>query len=255
MSQAELPTVTDPASQNTETFFEKRGFVIVEDAIPLEKINAIKSEIQAILNAEARRNLDVEPTSSDRFDKYLEPLFNLDSDYRGRLYDLLQDMHSLYRAGLSEDILTVVDEVGIKAPNIRNAGTRVDIPEEDDILQPLHQDLNNSKSSTVCWMPLQKVTPENGALRVFVGSNELGPLNRTEEEHGYKGISPDRVEQYQEAHCTIDAGDVAFLHPNTVHASETNRSDQIRWTATIRFNDATDMGWLREGVDPFDKYR
>lgn len=115
-------------------------------------------------------------------------------DYRGRLYDLLQDMHSLGQIAFSDQILTAAKERGIDAPNLRNFGVRVDIPSEGEYLQLIHQDLNNSETSMACWIPLRRVTPENGALRVFPGSHQLDAVERTYEKHGYKRVHPDVIE-------------------------------------------------------------
>lgn len=255
VSTTNLPAVTLSSTANINKHIEKHGFVVIENAVTNEQLEAVRREIETILTAEAERYLDTDDIESERFDAYLEPLFNLDSDYRGRLYDLLQDMHSLGQIAFSDWILTVAEERGLDAPNLRNFGTRIDIPGEDEYLQPIHQDLNNSETSMACWIPLRSVTPENGALRVFPGSHELGPVERTHEEHGYKGIHPDVVEEYEMTHCSIDAGDAVVMHPCLIHQSETNRSDHIRWSITVRYNDATDMAWLREGHDPFDDYR
>lgn len=169
-------------------------------------------------------------------------------------------MTSLHRMALNESILSVANQLGITAPNIRSVQTRIDIPEEDEFLQSIHQDLNNARSEQClnCWMPLQDVTPENGALRVFVGSHELGPIGEEDRElteQGYQSIKRSVVEDYPEIHCNINAGDALFFGPYVVHASETNRSEHIRWTPIVRFDDATQMSWLQDGEHVFDKYR
>jgi hypothetical protein len=122
--------------------FSDDGFVIVEDLVPDDLIRDAAQDIRRVLEAEASRNLNVDISPKDSFDKYLVKLFNLDGDYRGRLYELLQDMSSLYSYAACSRLLKVAQDLGMGAPNVRNAGTRIDIPGEDEFLQPLHQDVN-----------------------------------------------------------------------------------------------------------------
>jgi ectoine hydroxylase-related dioxygenase (phytanoyl-CoA dioxygenase family) len=108
------------------------------------------------------------------------------------------------------------------------------------------------------WIPLQSVIPENGALRVFSGSHEIGPVHAEEKElnkDGYESIPLEIVEDYPEIHCTIDPTDVVVFHPYLVHGSETNRSDQIRWTVIVRYDDVSKMDWLIDGANPHAELR
>jgi ectoine hydroxylase-related dioxygenase (phytanoyl-CoA dioxygenase family) len=260
MSKQTVPTVSGEDLDTINERFQVDGFVVVENAVP-KALNAdVKSEINKILTAEAERHLPTTNEGVDKFDACLKQLFDLDSQYRGRLYGILQDLVSINRLCTSEDILEVVHSLGVTAPNVRNFGTRIDIPGEDDYLQPIHQDVNSMRTENCvnCWIPLQDVTAENGALRIWRGSHEIGPIRADEKElneSGYESIPISMVKEYEEHHCSIDAGSVLFFHPYLVHASSTNRSNHIRWTNIIRYDDAAEMFWLRDGENPYETLR
>lgn len=240
--------------------FRKDGFVIIQDLIPSDVVKSTTSEIKSILNSEAKSNLDREVQMRDHFDKHIVVLFNLDGEYRERLYEVMQDMNSLYQYATCKNLIDVSNQLGVKAPNVRNVGVRIDIPGEDEFLQPLHQDVNSMRTENCLnfWMPIQEVKPENGALRVFRGSHEIGPVHADEKElneDGYESIPKRFVENYEEVHCTIEPSDAVIFHPYLVHGSETNRSDEVRWTVIVRFDDATQMNWLRNGENPYNSLR
>lgn len=260
MSRQSVSTLSTLSPDVIRDRFRENGFVVVENAVPIERISAVKAEVDSILTAEAERHLEGDTDDDRRFDAHLEALFDLDSDYRGRLYELLQDMVSINRLCTSDTILRVAEILEMTAPNVRNIGTRIDIPGEDEYLQPLHQDINDMRTEKClnCWIPLQSVDRENGALRVWAGSHELGPIRSDEKEvteQGYESIPSSLVEGFEEMHCTIDAGSVLFFHPYLVHGSSTNRSDHIRWTNIVRYDDATRMEWLRDGENPYETLR
>ncbi|MCS3634881.1 ectoine hydroxylase-related dioxygenase (phytanoyl-CoA dioxygenase family) [Salinibacter ruber] len=240
--------------------FNQDGFVVIKDLVPGEVTKKATSEIKSILDIEAKRNLNEEVRRRGQFDEHIVKLFRLDEEYRGRLYEVLQDMNSLYQYATCKSIIDISNELGVRAPNIRNVGVRIDIPGEDEYLQPLHQDVNSMRTENCLnfWVPIQKVGPENGALRVFKGSHEIGPIHAEKKElnkDGYESIPKRFVEEYEEIHCTIEPGDAVIFHPYLVHGSETNRSDKVRWTVIVRYDDATQMDWLRDGENPYTSLR
>jgi hypothetical protein len=74
-------------------------------------------------------------------------------------------------------------------------------------------------------------------------------------ESGYEIIPESMVELYEERHCSIDAESVLFFHPCLVHASSTNQTNHIRWTNIVRYDDAAEMFWLRDGENPYETLR
>ena len=82
-------------------------------------------------------------------------------------------------------------------------------------------------------------TEQNGCLQVLKGSHRMGRVNHILS-GDQAGADLERVEHAKEAfplvHCTMTAGDALFFHPNLLHASAANRSDDPRWALICCYN-------------------
>lgn len=85
-------------------------------------------------------------------------------------------------------------------------------------------------------------TRENGCLQVIRGSHHLGRLDHqvTGEQ---AGIDPERLaaieERLETIHVEMAPGDLLLFHPNTLHRSDRNVSEQSRWSMICCYNKAT----------------
>lgn len=86
---------------------------------------------------------------------------------------------------------------------------------------------------------LTAATKENGCLQMIRGSHKMGRV-----EHGFSGeqVGAD-MEKVDEAlkimeldFLEMEAGDTAFFHCNTLHASAANLSDKPRWSIITAYN-------------------
>jgi ectoine hydroxylase-related dioxygenase (phytanoyl-CoA dioxygenase family) len=86
---------------------------------------------------------------------------------------------------------------------------------------------------------LTPATKENGCLQMIRGSHKMGRV-----EHGFSGeqVGAD-MEKVNEAlkimpldYLEMEAGDTAFFHCNTLHASAANLSDKPRWSIITAYN-------------------
>ena len=163
-------------------------------------------------------------------------------------------MNGLYRLALSDKLLQLCRGLGIQCPSFRNTSIRVDIPGENQFLQPLHQDVREMPSENCLnfWIPLQDVSPDTGTLRVYARSHSLGPLIAGGlTEHGYQRIADSRLKGFDRIECTLSIGDVLVFHPYLVHGSLPGSAQHIRWTAITRFDDALEMPWMIQGENPY----
>ncbi|TDE10550.1 phytanoyl-CoA dioxygenase family protein [Dyadobacter psychrotolerans] len=86
---------------------------------------------------------------------------------------------------------------------------------------------------------LTPATKENGCMQMIKGSHRMGRV-----EHGFAGeqVGAD-MEKVNEAlkimeleYLEMDAGDTAFFHCNTLHASAANLSEKPRWSIITAYN-------------------
>ena len=86
---------------------------------------------------------------------------------------------------------------------------------------------------------VDEATEENGCLQILRGSHRMGRVNHilTGDQ---AGAEVERVEHAEKAfplvHCKMAAGDAVFFHPNLLHASAANLSDNPRWALICCYN-------------------
>jgi ectoine hydroxylase len=91
----------------------------------------------------------------------------------------------------------------------------------------------------VAFIAVSPATRENGCLQMIQGSQRLGRID-----HDMSGkqpaADPDRVADVLKrlplVYVTMEAGDVAYFHANTLHRSDRNSSDRSRWSMLCYYN-------------------
>jgi len=86
---------------------------------------------------------------------------------------------------------------------------------------------------------VDRATQENGCLQVLKGSHRMGRVNHVLT-GDQAGAEMERVNQVKKVcelvHCEMAPGDALFFHPNLLHASAANQSDNPRWALICCYN-------------------
>ncbi|MES3022466.1 MAG: phytanoyl-CoA dioxygenase family protein [Pseudomonadota bacterium] len=91
------------------------------------------------------------------------------------------------------------------------------------------------------FIAIDPCTRENGCLQVIRQSHLLGRLDHrlTGDQ---AGIDPERIaaitERLETVHVLMQPGDLLLFHPNTLHRSDQNHSDNPRWSMICCYNAA-----------------
>lgn len=94
---------------------------------------------------------------------------------------------------------------------------------------------------TSVYIAVDPSTKQNGCLQVIKGSHELGRIEHvlTGEQ---AGADNDRVQEILKrldlVYVEMEPGDALFFHPNLLHRSDQNRSDNPRWSMICCYNAA-----------------
>ena len=84
-------------------------------------------------------------------------------------------------------------------------------------------------------------TRENGCMQVLKGSHHLGRITHSTTGE-QAGADMERVteaeKRLENVYCEMDPGDALFFHPNALHRSDQNRSDNPRWSLICCYNAA-----------------
>lgn len=92
------------------------------------------------------------------------------------------------------------------------------------------------------FLAIDPCTKDNGCLQVIRGSNQLGRLDH-QVTGAQAGIDPERLaaieDRMETIHVLMNPGDLLLLHPNTLHRSDQNRSENPRWSLICCYNAAS----------------
>ncbi len=95
---------------------------------------------------------------------------------------------------------------------------------------------------TTLWVAGTDSTVENGCMRVVPGTHTQRLLKRSEmvdlDPDKYVlgiGMRPDQIDEADAFDLELNAGDISIHHPNIVHGSNSNTSDQWRVGLTLRY--------------------
>lgn len=91
-----------------------------------------------------------------------------------------------------------------------------------------------------CWIPLVDATVRNGCLEVLPRAHRRGVARHyTDGPNGYLAIDdPDLPDGGAPVAAPVPAGGVLLLTNLTPHCSTPNRSDVVRWSIDLRYQDA-----------------
>ena len=234
--------------------YTTNGYVVVSDLVQKDAVAAVKNEIEEVVRVEEARYLTRAKRS---FDEALIALFQIAPDYRKRLYGVFQNVLGLHQLSAHEGLGELVKILGVKTPILRNCMVRVDIPGEDRFLQPLHQDVRtvHSENAVNFWLPVQDLTEKIGPMAIYPGSHTKGAiLCDAVNESGYQVISEKAVQEFPRTLCLLKMGEVLAFNSFIAHQSSPNRSPNTRFTAVTRYDDGSEMGWLRTGIRPLTNF-
>lgn len=143
-----------------------------------------------------------------------------------------------------ETVRVYLDQILVKP-----AGGAPTIPHQDAPFLSFddHRSLN-------CWVALDEVRPENGALAYYQGSHALGRLPRAylDEDDVLETVVPE-LARHPVHVVPMRPGDVVFHNCLTVHRGFANTTDQARRAFSIQYMsaDAVYNGFENETLEPY----
>ncbi|MBT5833023.1 MAG: phytanoyl-CoA dioxygenase family protein [Candidatus Latescibacteria bacterium] len=109
---------------------------------------------------------------------------------------------------------------------------------------PWHQDAGysmahcNDHLMITCWIPMVDATLDNGCLWVLPKSHDHGIIRHYTGGHGgFLEIAPEDLPPPEAVPLEMKAGSVLFMTAMTPHASFENKTDSVRWSIDLRYQD------------------
>ena len=151
-----------------------------------------------------------------------------------------------------EDISKQILDTDITQTIFDTSILRIDRKSENPILD-WHQDFPTNMSSLnaiTFWIPLNKITPQQGQVRFVPNSNKkIIPIeysNREKSKHystKYTRMQNQEniIKQFEKdsllLKSNIEIGDIILFHAQTVHRSSLNLTDKARIVSVVRYGD------------------
>jgi len=234
--------------------FKSKGFVLRRNFFPRDAVERIRQDAKRVFQTQMLRRgiLESEDVSEDRFEHGLYTYFRRSLEEFINCGKQIQHLISLHRLSLDDRILNVLEQLGLRFPNISTRpvlyfnNRRLAKKEVYWRVFP-HQDwrsMQGSLDAVVVWLPLVDIDRRLGALEVVPGSHRLGLLTTEVEDHFGK---VDRFGDRDFVPVEVRQGDALFFSALLVHRSGENVSKSIRWSCHFRYNNLGENTFIDRG--------
>lgn len=242
--------------------FETEGVLVVEDVLPADVLNAVRTEYETLLDglyakwhAEGRVP---DGTGLGFYDKLLlayeagcewfQPMdislpgSKIEADTPFHMGPAVFDMLTCPRLlDLVEDLIgpeitsNPIQHVRLKPParTLRGDETTAHIMSTDwhQDRAVAHEEGDDTQIVTV-WLAISDATLTNGCLEVIPGKPQMYPHCPKRQ----TSIADGFINEADARPLPVKAGGAVIFHPLTPHAARDNVSDIFRWSFDIRFN-------------------
>lgn len=232
------------------TQFEEQGYLILRDFLPPATLEEAQAAINDLVDAYADE-LVAAGKRTDRLETAAFPvrLLNLYAQHMDEAPVLLRPQ--LHLAGLfplffDPGLLDVVETVlGDEIRLYPNYSVRPKYPDMAATEVLWHQDGGYTEGNVAdlrmvnVWTPFVPARVENGCMQFIPGTHKLGPVPH-ERRQFYLEITTTVLDAHRDraVNIELDPGDVVLFHNLLFHRGLPNHSNQIRWSADWRYQDA-----------------
>ena len=243
--------------------FHQEGYLHLPDALEPEDLDPVQAELEEIIEGAARRLVEAGSIDDDYaelpFERRLIPLVKADASAAAGINFPANLGPAIFDFLHNDRLLNIVESlVGPEVYAHSCQHIRAKLPATGDYAGTLsqsewarstawHQDLGvllpeaDETLVVTTWIPLVDADATNGTLRVIPRSH-TEPLRRhvrpTEGEGGSWSVAPEELPDIEPVTVPVQRGGMILLHCRTPHGSEPNRSEGVRWSMDLRWNDA-----------------
>jgi hypothetical protein len=240
------------------------GFVLARCIVPAVTLDRIAEEIAGVFHRRAASLGLGLPAGSDQpsLSRLLVGLFEHDRAAYIAAAKLTQHLASVHRLGTGDELLGVLDGLGIALPAL---STRPVIHYMADRLKipggyhktPSHQDWRSVQGSIdglTIWLPLFDVGPRDYALEIIPGSHRRGLLASTDDAFGHR-LLDGTVADGDFVKLPIARGDATFFSGFLVHRTGDEGGELVRIALSYRYNNAADPTFVTRNYPDRYTYR
>jgi len=237
----------------------KDGFMFVKNIFSEREIDHLKKILLEELDKgkNALKNSPKKPEGHNNSNKVADVPRTLD---KGLFQDIAHRNPEFMSLAKDKRLINILSQIygeDVKAFNLYLSSSIFKNDEVTDATQ-WHQDMpywKGTTNKTIVWIPLNKVTRENGCMKYLPGSHNKKYNHENEEGHGgmyRKGfIDPGQVDESESVLAELEIGDASFHNCRIVHASEKNTLAKERYAPVFVYQTGNDTSHHRDGPAEF----
>jgi phytanoyl-CoA hydroxylase len=239
------------------TEYKENGFILLRNLLQKDKIQLVLNDAKQVFFEQFKYKKYTDASSLAKLSnkEYNECMFKLFKEDIGCLSNCgkqAQHLISLHQLSVSEKIIGLLYEAGLKIPVISTRPVLYfNHPKlaQKKVFHTVeaHQDwrsMQGSLNSVVIWIPLMDIDKSLGALQVLPGSHKNG-LRTKSIEHGFGMVSLSVEEEKKLIDVEVSQGDILLFSSFLVHQSGENVSNNPRWSCHFRYNDLMDESFIK----------
>lgn len=233
------------------TQFDEQGYVILRNFLPPQTLATARAAINELVDRYADKQIAA-GKRTDRlagapFETRLMRLFESDLTEAPVLFRSELHLAGLFDLFFNPQLLDIAEEIlGGEIRLYPNYSIRPKYPDFAATEVLWHQDGGYTEGQVEMlrmvnvWTPFVPARVENGCMQFIPGTQRLGAV-RHERRQYYLEIAPDVLAplEGQAVNIELDPGDIVLFHNLLFHRGLPNHSQQIRWSADWRYQDAT----------------
>ncbi len=237
-------------TQSQISTFYNDGFAVLEEALSDDDLRPVIDEYSELIESRAAASVAAgrvrDAYSAEGFSRRLAKLAAQDAEIAAKL-DIMQargeaTFDFLRNAAVLDVAEAFVGSEVLCSPIQHIRATGPTGPEGQG-QTPWHQDAGvcwpeaDGGFILTIWIPLVDATLENGCLEVLPGSHHAGMCTHTMTPYGLDILEEHRPD-IEPVALPVTVGSIVLFHNYTVHHARSNRSDGIRWSFDLRYQDA-----------------
>ena len=213
--------------------FWRQGYLVVENAVTSELLDAMKQTFERWVNESAEHEQPYGQTINNhpRFD--LEPSHRSDKPALRRVNAPIEISQVFYEAMASSRMTDLVMDLLGRDVKFHHSKINSKLPGGDTVVK-WHQDFtftpHTNEDVVTALLMIDEVSEENGPLEVLPGSH-LGSLHSLWHNGVFTGAVDDAIAKKAEGSselCLGPPGSVCLMHSKLLHASKANKSVKPR---------------------------
>jgi phytanoyl-CoA hydroxylase len=229
--------------------YRRDGYVVLRDVFPTGELERARDELYDLFETRfAAAGINGSSGSSLLAATYRSER-GLWQQCARRMWDLM----SVYSLAAGPRLADTLRRLGLERPMISTRPeVRTDMPGDERYMQPWHQDWRygqGSLNAVTTWVPLHRVTAENGTIELVPGSHLLGYLEAVELENPRRfAIDEAAFDGLPREVAELEFGEAVVFSQMLVHRSGHNSSGTPRLTIQARFADFAEPAFLANGL-------